>query len=58
MPLFEYKCAFGHIFEKYVRSGEPEQTKPCPGCPPLAPQATLQISSVSPFVWGKDGGWN
>ena len=74
MPLFEYKCAKGHTFEKLVRSGAPTPLLLCQRC--VEENAArrslfLQIASVdhlmaelqtfartSPFTWGKAGSWN
>ena len=32
MKVFDFQCEEGHIKEAFIRSGEEDQTRPCPVC--------------------------
>ena len=49
MPLYEYKCECGMMFEELAKSSEDGQTKPCPKC---GKDGQRQISTFSHSVVG------
>lgn len=55
MPIYEYQCPGGdepHIFEKIVPMADGDKTQVCPKHGVECPRT--EVSSISPFVWGKE----
>ena len=32
MKVFDFRCEEGHVNEAFIRTGEEDQTRPCPEC--------------------------